>query len=253
MSFEMGNLDGMSRWFVFAALLVACGSSSSSPSPVADAGMDADTSDPGGDFEEPLPECIPTSIGIWDDFEEPLDASAQLTAAIAFDPLHHCGAQGLKATVAAGEARPLFVRSVPAIATPTKAVSWSFLVQFALPSSDPTFRFAELLLANDRRLVFEFAKGSLSLVERDDAAATETMHANLATLALNEWQRIDVRLEYPTKKATLKIGPPGGTAPTQELVLVSELDRVTAEQLGPTPPDAGAVTVHYDRAAVYVE
>lgn len=259
----------MRRLLLGALVLAACGTSSSRPSsPVTDGGADAGLEagaepDPGG-YEEPLPECISTSIGIWDDFEEPLDGtSAQFapagTTAIGFDPLHHCGAQGIRATVAGGGTTALFVRAVPPPggAATTTAVSWSFLVSFEPSSSESTFRFAELLLANQRRLVFELVKGSLSLVEKDDlavdAGAAENVHPNLATLAPNEWQRIDMRLEYATKKATLKIGPPGGTAPTQEQTLVFDLDRVTTEQLGPTAPEAGSVTVHYDRAAVFVE
>lgn len=251
------------------ALIALVGCSSSSAAVLvtkldADAGAGVDagsgsssssSGDPGdeqGVADEPLPECIATSIGIWDDFEGPSDGSELVSVQggqIAFDPLHHCGAQGLKITGGPGstEQTSFFNRTVPAIPTATKAASWSFLVNFAaVPTEEVAF--AGLTLASNTVLSFEYEAGKLSLVEKD-AADRKEVHANLATLPRNAWVRIDMRIDYATKLATLKIGEPGGTAPTQELPLVYELGAVTRETLGPN----FKATVHFDRAAVYVE
>lgn len=246
---------------LLAVVLSACSTPLEAGVIAGDGGADAGAGGAGeeqGMPEEPLAECIPTSIGVWDDFEAPLDGvSARFapdgTTAIGFDGGHHCGAQGIKATASAGGAPALFVRTVPAIATPPKAASWSFLVSFELAAPTTKVRFASLVFEGGRRLAFEYAAGSLSLVERDDVAGTESVHAGLAPLGLGAFQRIDLRLDAATREATLKIGPPGGTAPTQVQKVDLELGRVTSEELGPSPPDAGTVTVRFDRAAVYVE
>jgi hypothetical protein len=256
----------MRTWQLALLGIVACQSSKPAPPTVGfdtDAGIGAgstsSSSSSGGEEEqgvpeeEPLPECIVTSIGIWDDFEGPAEGTQLTGSGIGFDPVHHCGAQGLVATIDSAGQRSVFVRSVPAPETPTKAVSWSFLVRFE-HAPDVSFRFAELRLANNRRLIVEFNEGSLFLLEKDDAdAGTEIAHALAQNAVLNDWLRVDLRIDYATKKTTYKVGPPAGSAPVQELALTNELDRVTVEELGPTPPSTGRVTVRYDRAAIYVE